>query len=72
MVAGFCSNGGMKETVLYGVRTGNEAWQEELLCTQPERFEEVKVLASKDGFGRFRIATVDLSEKPDFKKTINL
>lgn len=47
----------MKETLLYGVRTGNEDWEEELLTTQGDRIEEVKRLAAKDGFNRFRVAT---------------
>ena len=61
-----------KEVILYGVRNGNEDWQEELLCTQPKRFEEVKGMAKKDGFGRFRIAEIDLSIVPDFGKTVRV
>lgn len=60
------------EKILYGVRLENEDWQEEVLCTQEERFEEVKILASKDGFNRFRVAEIDLTEKPDFRKTVNI
>ena len=60
------------EKILYGVRAGNEDWQEEVLCTQEERFEEVKILASKDGFNRFRVAEINLIEKPDFRKTVNI
>ncbi len=59
------------ETVMWGVKDGDEDWQEVILSTQPERFETVKVLAAKDGFGRFRIAVVDLSTPPNFAKTIN-
>lgn len=59
------------EKILYGVRADNEDWQEEILCTQEDRFEQVKILASKDGFNRFRIAEIDLTEKPDFRKTVN-
>jgi len=58
------------EKVLFGVKNGNEDWQEELLSTNPMRFEEIKTLASNDGFGRFRVATIDLSKKPDFTKTL--
>lgn len=54
------------ETILWGVRDGNEAWQEEILSTNPARFEEIKALAAQDGFGKFRIGTVDLSTTPDF------
>lgn len=60
------------EKILYGVKLDNEDWQEEVLCTQEERFEEVKILASKDGFNRFRVAKINLIEKPDFRKTVNI
>ncbi len=58
------------ETLLYGVRNGNEDWQEELLTTNPDAFERVKELAAADGFGRFRVATIDLSVPPDFTKVL--
>jgi len=54
------------ETILWGVRDGNESWQEEILSTNPARFDEIKALAARDGFGGFRIGTVDLSTAPDF------
>ncbi len=60
----------MSERVLFGVKNGNEDWQEELLCTIPDKFEQVKVLAGEAGFNRFREATIDLSAPPDFAKTI--
>jgi len=60
------------QKILYGVRLGNEDWQEEILCTQPKLFEEVKILASKDGFYRFRVAEINLTEKPDFRKAVNI
>lgn len=55
-----------QETVLWGVRNGNEDWQEEILSTNPQRFEEIKKMAAKDGFGRFRTATVNLDTPPNF------
>lgn len=58
------------EKVLFGVKVGDEAWKETVLCTQPARFAEVKKLAAKDGWGRFRIATIDLSVPPDFSKGV--
>lgn len=58
------------ETVLYGVREENESWQEEILSTNPARFDEIKKLAAQDGWGRFRIVTIDLSRPPDFASTI--
>lgn len=60
----------MKETILWGVKNGDEDWQETVLCTQPKRFDEVKILAAKAGWGRFRIATIDLDTPPDFTKTV--
>lgn len=59
------------ETLLYGVKNENEDWQEEILCSFPEAFERVKVLAAKDGFGRFRVASINLSAPPDFTKVLN-
>lgn len=60
----------MSEKVLFGVRQGDEDWQEVVLCTQPARFDAVKKLAARDGFGRFRIAAIDLSAPPDFAKVV--
>lgn len=49
----------MKEHIhiLWGVKNGDEDWQEVILSTKPETFEAVKKLAAADGFGRFRTAT---------------
>jgi hypothetical protein len=58
------------EDVLFGVRDGDEDWRETVLCTQPSRFEEVKVQAARDGWGRFRVARIDLSAPPDFGGTV--
>jgi hypothetical protein len=60
----------MEETVLYGVRNGNEDWQEELLSTNPLFFEQAKSLAAKDGFGRFRVSVVNLRTPPDFRTAL--
>ena len=54
------------EKLLYGRKEGLEGGAEQLLCTQPDRFEQVKVLASKDGFKDLRIVNFDPSAKPDF------
>lgn len=60
------------ETVLYGTRKGDAEWQEELLLSNatPELIERVKVLAARDGFERFRVATIDLTATPDFGGTV--
>ena len=61
----------MSESVLYGVKKGEEDWQEVILSTNPARFNEIKVLAASDGFDRFRVAHIDLSVAPDFTRTVN-
>lgn len=57
-------------TVLWGVKEGDEDWMETILSTQPERFEAVKAMAARDGWGRFRVATIDLTTTPDFTKAV--
>lgn len=59
------------EKILFGVKAENEDWQEELISTNPQAFVAAKKWASKQGFNRFRVATINLTEKPDFSKTIN-
>lgn len=58
------------EKVLFGVKVGDPDWKEAVLCTQPERFEAVKAIAKRDGWGRFRVATIDLSAPPDFSRSV--
>jgi hypothetical protein len=61
----------MKETLLYGIPKGEtERYMEVLLLSNatPEKIKKVKVLAAKDGYHSFRVATVDLSVPPDFTK----
>lgn len=63
----------MRETVLYGIPKGcTERYEEVLLLTNgtPERIKKAKELASKDGFHSFRVAAIDLSTPPDFKKAV--
>ena len=57
------------EKLLYGRKIGSEEWQEQILCTQPARFSEVRVLAARDGFGHFREATFN-GERPDFQRAV--
>lgn len=64
----------LKETVLYGLPKGaTQRWEEVLLLTNgtPERIAKAKQLAAKDGFHSFRVAEIDLSRPPDFRKTVN-
>lgn len=59
------------EYVMWGIPKGsNERYDEVLLLTNAtlERIKKVKDLASKDGFHSFRVAAIDLSKSPDFRK----
>lgn len=62
------------EHLLYGLPAGSiERYDEVLLlsdASDPKRVEKVKELAGKDGFHSFRIATVDLSQPPDFTRVL--
>lgn len=60
----------MKEKVLYAVKDGDEDWQEQIITTYPDRFSDAREWAQANGFGRFRIAEIDLSQKPDFARCI--
>lgn len=59
-----------KHKILWGVRKGNEEWEEEILSTNETVFERVKELATKDGFGRFRISNFNMADKPNFVGTV--
>jgi hypothetical protein len=64
----------MRETVLYGLpKDAKERHEEVLLLTNatPALIEKVKRLAAKDGFHSFRVAVIDLSTPPDFRKAIS-
>lgn len=58
------------ETLLYGRKIGDPEWMEVILCSQPERFDLVREMATKDGFSHFRESVIDLSTPPDFRKTV--
>ena len=58
--------------ILFAVKKGNEDWQEELITEQEDRIKEARAWAEQNGFDRFRIADIDLTQKPDFSKVINL
>jgi len=59
------------ETILYAVKKGEPKYMEVIITTDPEKIEEAKLWAEKNGFDRFRIANIDLGEKPDFVGTVN-
>ena len=60
----------MKEKILFGIKKGRPAWEEELITDKTEQIKEAKAWAIKEGYDRFRVATIDLSTPPDFTKTI--
>ena len=67
-----------KETLLYGCKIKEPDYMEEILyqckgyTNKEELLKKGESWAIKNGYNRLRISIVDLSIKPDFKKTINL
>lgn len=61
-----------KETILWGVKVGDEDWQEQIITTDENQIEAAKEWASNNGFDRFRVAKIDLGVKPDFVSTLNI
>jgi len=60
-------------TILWGVRVGAEAWQEEIITTNGAAIDAAKAWATANGFDRFRVASfADEPEAPDFAATINI
>lgn len=60
------------EKVLYGTKEGEPDWTEEIISTNPEVFEAAQEWAKENGFDRFRIAEIDLSELPNFATTVEV
>lgn len=66
-----------KETILYGCKIGQPDYMEEILfkqrgyVNQNEVMEHAKKWAKENNYDRLRFHVVDLSEKPDFTKTLN-
>ena len=62
----------MKETVLWGIREGEQDWQEELITSTADskHLENAKTWALNNGFNRLRVAEFKL-EKPHFVRTIS-
>lgn len=56
----------MKEHILYGVRVGDEDWQEQIISTNPAAFTKASEWATANGFDRLRVAVIDLTVAPDF------
>jgi len=55
--------------ILWGRKTDAPEWAEDILCTNPARFAEVRKLAAADGFAHFR-ESVDDGSAPYFARTI--
>jgi hypothetical protein len=68
----------MIETLLYGCKIGEPKYMEEILyqckgyTNKKELMEKGKQWAEKNGYDRLRISEIDLTQKPNFTKTINL
>ena len=68
----------MIEMLLYGCKIGEPKYMEEILyqckgyTNKKELMEKGKQWAEKNGYDRLRISEIDLTQKPDFTKTINL
>ena len=58
-----------KETVLFAVRKGEPDYNEVLITNNPDRIEDAKKWALANGFDRLRVSTIDMREKPNFRKT---
>ena len=66
------------ETILYGCKIGQPNYMEEILyqCKGYTNKEKLmakgKEWAKANGYDRLRITEIDLMQKPDFTKTINI
>ena len=72
------NNNIMIETLLYGCKVNEPKHMEEILyqckgyTNKNELMEKGKQWANKNGYDRLRITEINLMEKPDFTKTINI
>lgn len=57
------------ETILWATKIGAEDWQEEIITVHADRIEVAKAWATRNGYDRFRISTLDLDKRPDFTQT---
>jgi len=68
----------MKETLLYGCKIGEPNYMEEILYHCKGYTNKEKLMAKgrewakANGYDRLRITEIDLMQKPDFTKTINI
>lgn len=59
-------------TILWAVKIGDPDWAEQVITQRSYKIEEAKQWATENGFDRFRVSTLDMTEKPDFSSTLNL
>jgi len=68
----------MIETLLYGCKVNEPKYMEEILyqckgyVNKEELMKKGKNWAKVNGYDRLRISVIDLTQKPNFTKTINL
>lgn len=61
----------MTEQILYGTKVNQPAYMEEIISTKPENFKDAVVWAKSNGFDRLRVASINLSIKPDFTGVVS-
>lgn len=57
--------------VLWGIRKNAPDWQEEIITTQPLKFDAARTWAVSQGFDRFRVAEYMDDDRPDFAGAIS-
>lgn len=68
----------MKETLLYGCKINAPKYMEQIIyqckgiTNKKELMKKGKQWAKVNGYDRLRISVIDLTQKPNFTKTINL
>jgi len=61
-----------KVKILWATKIGNPDWQEELITEFEVKIPFAKIWAKNNGYDRLRVSEIDLRDKPDFGKTINV
>jgi hypothetical protein len=67
----FYDGGKIEEVVLWATKIGEPDWEEKLITNNPSKIEEAKKWALANGFDRLRVSKINMSEKPNFRKTFN-
>lgn len=58
--------------ILYGVRIGDEDWQESIITEVEARIPAATAWAKANGFDRLRVADIVEGAAPDFAGTVTL